>query len=516
MPSLLLLSLLSAAQAAPAELGAAQAATSVLIAGFEAQDDASGELAARLPGLLQAEIGEAGGFDLLGVADVPAVGGQAATLYLEVCPPGQMEGCSYVLGGAAGVRLVLTGRVTALPPGMWEEGEEPPPPDLAVDLQILDVDAYHEALAVRLIYSEATEASFTDAVPLMLQDVVDGLVGEEVDIRRAAPEEGRGRVAVEGEEVEGMEDLDGPRSDGRLTTDPRRESRERLGLEELEAKETDKPWEPLGMTPRQYLTWWNSGWDFTSWSQRLDGRRGQLLLRLHGGFGLGPTVGHYYGWASYWGNEATPEEVYALHELVSGWGSQLGLAIGYGLTPSIEVEGGFSREGGHYSTSILMVFNPNGVQQTRQNDEDKTGTPQVWLGARWVPWPERALRPALGVGGAVWWGHAAQAEELPMSLFPAFSAPTVFSLRLAPGAELRLASRADLTLQLPLHVLLAGTSPATYDEVVLEGTPGITDKREPERAFPVAFGLQVGVQARLGGRHREREMPSEEDEEELD
>ncbi|MFH1464418.1 MAG: hypothetical protein ABIO70_08525 [Pseudomonadota bacterium] len=141
MPSLLLLSLLSAAQAAPAELGAAQAATSVLIAGFEAQDDASGELAARLPGLLQAELEEAGGFDLLEVAGVPAVGGQAATLYLEVCPPGQMEGCSYVLGGAAGARLVLTGRVTALPPGMWEEGEEPPPPDLAVDLQILDVDA---------------------------------------------------------------------------------------------------------------------------------------------------------------------------------------------------------------------------------------------------------------------------------------------------------------------------------------------------------------------------------------
>ncbi|MFH1464417.1 MAG: hypothetical protein ABIO70_08520 [Pseudomonadota bacterium] len=369
---------------------------------------------------------------------------------------------------------------------------------------------------MRLIYSEATEASFTDAVPLMLQDVVDGLVGEEVDIRRAAPEEGRGRVAVEGEEVEGMEDLDGPRSDGRLTTDPRRESRERLGLEELEAKETTKPWEPLGLTSRQYLTWWNSGWDFPSWSARLDGRRGQLLLRLQGGFGLGPTVGRYYGRVSYWGDSADQEEIYATHELVSGLGSQLGLAVAYGLTPSVEVEAGVSREGGSYATDIRMVFNPNGVEQIRQVTDDERGTPQVWLGARWVPWPERVLRPAAGAGLAVWFGHAATTDELPMSLFPAFSAPTVFSLRLAPGAELRLARRADLTLQLPLHVLLAGTSPATYDEVVLEGTPGITDKREPERAFPVAFGLQVGVQARLGGRHRERELPSEEDEEELD
>jgi hypothetical protein len=416
--------------------------------------------------------------------------------------------------------MVLTGKVEARPSGMWVEGEEPPPPEIEVLLQILDVAASHEALAVALIYSAETEATFADAVPLMLQDVADGLVGEDVDIRTAAAKPPRkGRTPVE--EAEGLEGLseelgevEGQHGGGDLTTAPRRVSRERLTLEELEARETDKPWEPLGLTSRQYFTWWNSGWDYPSWSRRLDGRRGQFLFRLLGGAGLGPTVGRYYGRVSYYGAAAVQEEIYATHEVVSGWGSELGLAVAWGLIPSLEVEAGVSREGGHYATDIRMVFHGDEQttsEQTRQQDYVKNGTPQAWLGARWVPWPERTLRPAAGLGLALWWGHAAQAGDLNVSLFPTFSAPRIFSLRLAPGGELRLARQADLVLQVPVHVLLAGTSPTTWDEIVLEGSPGLPDKREPERAFPLAFGLQAGVQVRLGGRHKDRAVRVEDD-----
>jgi hypothetical protein len=105
------------------------------------------------------------------------------------------------------------------------------------------------------------------------------------------------------------------------------------------------------------------------------------------------------------------------------------------------------------------------------------------------------------LGAACWWGEAASAEELPPGQdLPVFSPPTLVSLRLAPGAELRLAERVDLVAQAPLHLLLAGAAPVVDDQRYLEGTPGMSDLREPGRPVPLAFGLTAGAQVRLGGR----------------
>ncbi len=507
-------------------------AVPVFIAPFEALDRDAEELAGRLPAILRAELATDPELEVLDPAAFPDVGDTSAELYLEVCPPGQMEGCAYVVGEAAGASYALLGTVRTLEPEPRRspmEGEELddelelPPIEREVTLKILDVAFYNEVLEVVLIHSEPTEDSFADAVPWMLQDAASGAVGAEVDIRttvatgpRPSGDEDKEERDLDSLSAE-LGEVDG-RGDTQASSAPRREDRPRKGMGDLQ-REDPSLWEDLQLSPRQYLAWWNSGWDFASWSTRLDGRRGQLLLRAHGGLGLLPTHALYHGRVSYYGEQLTLEEIYVTHDLSTGLGSHAGLSLGYGLTPALELEAGASREGGRYEVDVKMVYRPLGTEAEREASDDPQGTPQVWLGARWVPMPASPLRPVAGAGVAWWFGHTLSEDELPMDVTPAFTSPVLTSLRFLGGAELRIMPGLDALLQVPVHWIVAGQDPAVYDELRIEGPDyGMDDKREPGKPFPLAASLQLGVQARLGGRGARDRGPRvfEEDLEELD
>jgi hypothetical protein len=497
---------------------AAHGAVPVFIAPFDALDHGADELAHRMPAILSAELAPDPDMRVIDLASVPDIGDTSAVRYMDTCPPGQIEGCSYVVGEAAGAAYALLGTVRTLPPSRepLDEGAEPPSIEREVSLRILDVKFYNEVLSVVLVHTDETEDSFADAVLMMMQDAAAGWVGAEVDIRTT------GMVSESGpdrdEAARELEDLDrelgevAGQGSALSTSEPHRVQRDPMSLAQLLEGHPPETWEELGLEPEQYLAWWNSGWDYPSWSRRLWGRRGQILLRGHGGMGLGPTHGLYHGRVSYRGGDLIVEHAYATHELNTGLGSHLGMSLGYGLSPKLEIELGASREGGRYAVDARMVYPDSGAETVRENSDEAQGTPQLWLGARWVPTPHRTLRPVAGLGVACWLGHGLAREDLPMEHITAFTAPVVTSLRMLGGVELRINQQLDLLAQVPVHLLLAGTNPAVYDDQQLSGEGyGMEELREPGRPFPLAASLQLGVQLRLGGM-APKARPVEEDE----
>lgn len=508
-------------------LAPAHAAIPVLIAPFESQDSEADALAQRMPAILGVELEPDPDLQVLDPADIPDIGDTSAALYLEICPPGQLEGCSYVVGEAGDAAYAILGTVRTLDPepspapADREDPLEPPPEPVIerlVSLRILDVKFYNEVLSVELVHTADTEDSFADAVLLMMQDAASGWVGGEVDIRSTAmtfeddpvnKDEAAQELADLSHELGEVEDQGAATS----TSAPRQEERPLRSLAELRAQEDPSTWKQLGISDRAYLAWWNSGWDFASWSRRLDGRRGQLMLRGHAGLGVGPTHALYYG-RDVWRDGTVHEEIYATHELATGLGSHVGLSAGYGILPSLELELGAGREGGRYQVDVRYVFNPGGDEAPHTVTDDPQGTPQVWIGARWVPMPAATLRPVVGLGAAWWFSHALDESEVPLQELPSFTAPVLTSLRGLVGAELRLSDRLDLLVQAPIHLVLAGHDPATYDDLRIDGADyGLQDKREPGTPLPLAASLQLGAQVRLGRTKAKAHRPQDFDEE---
>jgi len=492
--------LLAAAISSPTH---AQDLVPVLISGFEGLDAASVPVAMELPELLAGVLAGQEELELMQLGQAPAIHDQTASLYMEACPDGQVIGCTFVVGEVAGAAFALTGTVrkNAGAPPPVEDGAPPPPPELMIELQILDIEQVQESLTVKLVYTADIANSFADTVPDMLNDVVEGWVGQVVDIREFEPDEDledqvdREEAARDLYDLEGeLGEVAGSRTHGDLTTAPRHEDRAKLSHKDLLAQYEGKrnPWDEMDLSSKEYLAWWNSGWDYNSWSRRFDGRKGQLLVRAHGGWGLNPTHGLYWGRVAL-DEGAITQEAFASQETLTGTGLQLGLGVGYGITPMVEIELGIAREGGQYDADIRQQ-NADGGLTDRRLETFPQGLLHAWAGVRMVPAPTSTLRPVLGLGAGYWMGNdVTRHTDIPLADLPVYAAPHILSLRGLAGAELRLHEHLDIVLQVPLHLLLAGTAPQVYDEdrgFIVEGY-------EPGSGPVLAGGLQLAVQARL-------------------
>ena len=481
----------------------AQDVVPVLISGFQGQDAASVPVAMDLPDVLADVLANQEDLELLRLGRAPAIHDQSASLYLEACPDGQVVGCTFVVGEAADAAFALTGTVRqhGEAPLPLEDGAPPPPPELMVELQILDIQQVQEALTVELIYTADTAGGFADSVPDMLNDVVEGWVGQVVDIREFEPDDdleeevNREMAARELTELEGeLGEVAGSRSHADLTTAPRREARAKLTHNELLAQYEGKrnPWDQMELGSREYLAWWNSGWDYNSWSRRFDGRKGKLLARVHGGWGIQPSHGLYWGRVAL-DEQASTEEAYASQETVLGSALQLGVGVGYGLTPTVELELGVARDGGQYEADIKQQ-NADGGLTDRRVEAFSQGLLHAWGGVRIVPVPTSPLRPLLGLGAGYWMGNDVTFHtDIPLSDLPEYPAPHILSVRGLVGAELRLADMLDLVLQAPIHLLLSGTAPQVYDEE--RGV--LIEDHQPGNGPVLAGSVQLALQARI-------------------
>lgn len=491
-------------------VGAAQASTPVLVAGFQPETRQDTGLASMVGAVMELQLAELPELSLIPLDTVPPMAGTDVRLYLESCPDGQAVGCAFVVSQHAGADFAITGTI-----GVAGDG-------VRVGLSLVDVGEAREAVGLELELPPGQDQLLLQQVAGLLGRVISGELGQLEDIRREGVYDAAETRELVQEELEELAAETGAalRLDS-LTTglDVVQPGFTPAQLEAMRETEGLTEWERLGMSERSYLAYRNSGLDLQSWRSLSRGRMLQLLIRPRAGLIFGPVDGGYYG--SFYqdislGLEDSFLETYATQAAEAGLGGGYGIDLGLGLTPSVEVEAGIGRLHGRYHTTIVME-EPD--QSIRPTDELQGGNSSLLLhaGLRLAPFPTRKIRPVLG-GGVMLWRGTQVTDHVDLSSLtvelPVFDAPTLMGAHGLAGLEFFLGPHFDLVIQLPLMILV-GDHASVHDE----GVDLLTDKPEPAGAMPLATGLELGLQMRLGGRDPSKRGPRAgqlEDEDELE
>ncbi len=467
--------------------GLARAEAPVLVTGFQPVTPESAGLASMLGTVLELGLADLDELAVLPLDDVSPLHGTDPRLYLETCPSGELVGCTWVISQHAGVEYAVTGSLAV-------DAEE-----VLVWLSLVDVGQAREVVDLDLTIPPGQDHLLMEQVAELLGRVIRGELGQLEDIRReGAYDTETTRELVQAE----LEDLQaetgatvqlGSLHTGLEVVQPGFTPED---LEAMRAEEGLTEWERLGMSERAYLAYRNSGLDLQSWRTIAAGRKLQLLVRPRASVLFGPVGGAYLG-AFLQEPGADVVEVYAWQAAVGAVGAGYGLDLGFGITPSVEVELGAARVHGRYSTTIRQEVVGDTI---RPDDPIEGGNPNIVLsgGLRVVPFPTKRLRPVLAAGVVAWRGTRVTQHVDLSSLsveLPDFPAPALVGARGVGGVEIFLAPRWDLVIQAPV-CLLVGDFVEVYDE----GVDALGTKDEPPGIVPIAAGLELGVQARLGGR----------------
>jgi len=460
---------------------------SVFVGPFEAKSTDLIGIAELVRGYVQAGLERDDSFDLLYAQDVPDISGTSAELYTDSCPPNQSVGCAFVVAEYAGLDFAIAGVVDKL------EGES------FVRVSFIDVSSGREALSIDIPLEVNNSDTLSSGVAALLRAVSRGELGRERDIRDFDVEDPDAeldqeqRVAELGTLSEQL---------GALAVDPegRVLSRSKYTIEDFAedyVQEGTKPWERLGLTPRSYLRYRNSGEDLIVWRRRSAGRRLQLLIRPTLGFVRGPTDGWYYGHYLLDGTNPVleaPLAAYAFETLATGAGSVVGVDVGVGILPYAEVDVGFRMVRGEYSFQV----NDEVTGQTfiaKTPDVSSNTSTEIFAGVRIVPTPTAAIRPILELALTRWQGSQVEDHILLGALpLPVFERPTLFGTRLALGGEMRVGERVEIYGQMPVRLLLGASS---YEQ---DESAWMIESRDSAPAISrFSFGLEGGLQIRFGG-----------------
>ena len=531
----------------------ASAQVSVLVSNFEGVDPATRQIAAHLPSLIEEDLSGYEEFLVLSLKNAPAVSKYSAVLYMLSCPPGEYVGCTFVVGQAGKARYGITGRVRPLSEEDRKAREQTPkksddPDDFSfdegapatatpadptkpvvlaeVDVSVLDVTNSQELLSFVVPYRSDAEATFASGIGFALLGVLEGDVGQMEDIRTTGKPI-QSKSNIDRDSVirdldalnEEMGEVEGRRSEA---SGPRRESRPHYTLDEMLSKEAaNRPWDKMGLTPREYVAWWNSGWDIDSWNELAVGRAYQWMLRPMVGVGYGPVQQRYHARYALQASNLDVLEVYGFQEVNSGMDITLGLTGGYGITPSLEVELGGALELGSYKVEVYQEI--YGVEKTPRMDDSYTNAVLRGLaGVRYVPFPTADYRPLVGLCFTYLKGTTVLAHTgLDKGYLPAdWPAPWWVGTRLLLGAETSFNDKSGAYAQIPITILLGGHTTDVQNQVL----PYLPGKIAPSELPRVGVSLQGGVQFKFGTdtavkRHamiRVTEQRTDDDDEELD
>jgi len=472
------------------------AQTPVLVSRFEATQPEHTILAHQLPGLVDAQLRRADGLDILSPASVTYIKGQAGADFMAACPSDQVLGCTFDLAEVAETRWAITGIVRD--ELVFDDDVQP---GVEVELTVLDIEEQQEAWSLVLLYSKAEEATLVDWVVRAVTALAAGdeppmpeLEEEEeefFDDEPFDPEQDLSGLEREMGEVghpEGVEDL----AEGRQEREPM------TMAQLLEEYSEAEPWLDMDLTPAQYVRWWNSGWGYRTWEQKRRGRKGKVTVRGLVGGGAGPRGGGYHAqYAMDDVNWRTVLEYYAWQAAIQGSGMSLGLELGYGITPILDVELGLGSHWGPFQTFVAKEYLDRPME-TVVDDEGLQGVFEAKLGARVVPMPFSKLRPVLGGGLVLWQGTKGDAHaELPPPPveLPIPAANTLVGAYGLVGAELALNENVGVVLQAPVQAFFVGASANIYDE----GSDIIENKIATPESPSLGWAIQAGVQIHLGG-----------------
>ena len=424
-------------------------------------------------------------------ADIPDYEEYSAEVYLDSCPPGQNLGCAHVIGERAGAEWVVTGQVS---PG--EAGPK-------VTVTYLAVKDARVVFTFSAEVDPENEQVFANGVGDVLDKIVGGAAAEE-DLRGkiVAPEDlARMERSRQEEIAASLAELDGElavmdRSFSGRDIEPPKLTRD--DLEKLRDREDVSPWERFGMKEREYLHFRNSGKSIQEWRRKKNGRFGQVLMSL--GFGGGKLpFGHEYD--ARWALDSTTLEVIErdVYQEVNTVGGLFGeVEVGYGVTPYLQVTGGFNWRSGPYSylfhsetedESLVVVNDPSVVN---------VSTWQVGGRLLFAPFPVWPARPVV-IAGVGYWKGASVTDVLGEGNLPAsiatlepFPAPSFVIVEAGLGAE------ADVAKFLSLYVHGVWEQPLGERLwTVHTGAETLSKRGTPDHSDAGGLQVSAGVRVRI-------------------
>ena len=489
------------------EEGAASAAT-VFVAPFVAKNRDAAGIAGMMPSFLEMELDQHPDLRVIRLDEMPPVHDQAADLYLEGCPPGQIVGCAFVVAENSGAKFALAGTARTIETGTRAE------------IVIIDVAKSREVIAFQVDLGTGNDERFAEGVAGVLVAVVKGEAGRQEDIRDLSEEAAPDYSAA----IAQLNALSGEIGD--VSTLEVRQStkiaRPKMTSEDIaDRMETEgvKPWERADMGPNEYLRFKNSGMELGEWKRRNRGRKGELIIRPAIGYGRGPTHGKYYGSYARGGVKTLEvQEVYAWQSQLSGGGLHASASVGYGLTRLFELGATVGYAQGRYEIEVLSKTINNTAAPSRPTEHPN---PNMFFGGYFLAamMPDMPIRPVAGGGITYWKGAGVDSKEQLPSDLPTFSGPTLIMAEARLGAEARLSSKVDAFLHVPVTAVIAGADTAVRhqgaDCTQDDGSRCLRTSMEPPGVSPMGAGVMLGIQVRLFGKKfdkiRYREFDVDED-----
>jgi hypothetical protein len=412
---------LAAAAASPGaaraqDEGFALTLDTVLVATFDANQSFLDAEAQRVQGLVTKAL--SGQFVVVPMAEVPPVQNDSAEVYMQSCPSGQYIGCVFVIGEKAGTDWSIGGRVSAVEGGY------------KVLLSFIDVRESKLRMDVSVLLDGKNDVSFQEGVLKAMDALVSGTVDQlerpaavPIDDPVAAEAAAAERRALDDRAAQFAEDstYEAPAADepdawddnAEATPAPEPTSGGRVtgaDLDAMAAAGGTPPWTRAGLSRSQYQLYRNSGVKLAEFQDRMLGRKGQILVRLSGGAGLGP-YGQRHSSAFYVGADADLANLRArdvqdeaiVQSQAKGFGGAGEIEVDFGLMRFLEmgVFGGV-RASPYTYAFVREVAGAEPVTLDQQVQSVVTWQVGARIGV--IPMPAYPARPTLHVGASFWGG----------------------------------------------------------------------------------------------------------------
>lgn len=359
----------------------------VLVSQFQARNDAATAIASLLEGYLAQELDDVDRVEVRRIDDMPDFNEGSSRLYLESCPPGEIAGCTYVVGQRGGVDWAVTGTVKSVAAGS------------KVTVEILDVGSGTVVTSFTAELQNGKDEEFAAGVAKVLAAAVSGQFAER-DIREG-DEEPDARELSKDEVARQLAELSEELGDvsASISEPNRKIEKPEYTLDDLseDAEGETKPWDRLKMSPSEYLRYKNSGIPLMEWRERAMGRHGQLLLRANLGLINGPYSSSYYGRYGYADGTTDIVDGYGALWSVSSTGVGVGLGAAYGINPWLDVGVDVGWGSGNYHLDLVQDGGESGLDNVNPYDFNQ-GNLMITPRATGVFMPTSRVRPLASLG----------------------------------------------------------------------------------------------------------------------
>jgi hypothetical protein len=410
-----------------------------------------------------------------------------ATIYLESCPPGRYDGCSWVIGQRAGADWVVGFELVAQPDGA-----------LLAEVHYIDV-AENQLLHVARATFGAVGSVQDTIVAGQLAEVLDQVIAGEYavfDLRgdveaAAAAEAEAARFEAQRIETEGLELADFERDLGELERNEAVADVARVRARDLtwDGREDASPWERVGLSRSQYARFKNTRASLPDFRSRARGRQGELLIGTGLGVGVGPFEQAWEGWYGLDAADLSVVERATSLELRRGdvdptWHGELGV----GVLPWLDVTGFAGVRPSEWWWRVQQVVEGEDVVLREPSRKVVSG----WFaGGRvsFAPLPTYPARPTLGVGAMAWTGPRPERVVAAPQQLAVLERSWMALVQLTPGVEVNLGSHLALWGRASVEIPVAGRV------AQLDSNAGavLTDWTDPS-----AQGDGVGVSGQIG------------------